>query len=67
MKTLKPWTNVQLNEEKNKFIVDVWGRTYTFDNSLFPTSIVASGEELLYEPITMNLEFENCIEKNTKN
>lgn len=30
---------------------------------MFPTSIIASGEELLYEPLTMNLEFENSIEK----
>lgn len=58
MAILKPWTNVVTTAEKSKLIVNVWGRTYTFDNSFLPTSIVSMGQELLYVPAQLHLEME---------
>lgn len=57
MSVLKPWTNIKIYDSREKFVVEVWGRIYTFDNSLFPTSIISKGEELLFEPIKLNMEF----------
>ncbi len=61
MSVLKPWTALSVTDETHEFRVDVWGRTYTFRDSLLPTSIVSRGEELLSAPITLELHF--CGEK----
>ena len=39
------------------FSVSVYGRTYTFKNSFLPISIISAGEELLTEPMSINLGF----------
>ena len=57
MKVLKPWTNMTVQEFENGYAVNVWGRTYTFANSLFPTSIVTQGVELLDSPIQLKMDF----------
>lgn len=54
---LNAWTPVKLKESGNKFTVDVWGRSYEFDNSPMPTKIVSQGEDLLYAPITLTPVF----------
>ena len=58
MSILKPWGKIRVKDSKNKFKVDVWGREYTFDNSIFPTSVISQNEELLYEPIELAAEFD---------
>ncbi len=57
MSVPKPWTAISVTDEKHEYRVDVRGRTYTFRDSLFPTSVVSLGQELLYEPITLDLRF----------
>ena len=43
-----PWTNVQVPSSNQ---VQVWGRTYTFDDIGLCTSIISSGQELLNSPM----------------
>ena len=43
-----PWTNVQVPASNQ---VQVWGRTYTFDDIGLCTSIISSGQELLNSPM----------------
>ena len=57
MGVLKPWENITVNQSENKYSVNVWGRTYPFENSILPTSIISKGEELLYSPICLDMEF----------
>lgn len=57
MQVLKPWTNITVKKTENAFSVDVWGRTYTFENSVFPTSIITQGQELLAAPIALKMDF----------
>ena len=57
MGVLKPWENITVNKSESKYSVNVWGRTYTFENSILPTSIISKGEELLYSPICLDMEF----------
>ncbi len=57
-----PWENIITEDSENCFKIKVWGREYTFENSIFPSSIVSIGEELLYAPISLETEFggESC-------
>ncbi len=48
---LHPWTAVQVKEENGKVTVEVWGRSYIFDNAALPTSIISQGREILASPI----------------
>lgn len=57
MNVLKPWDNIIVEDSEEKFTVRLWGREYTFQNSVLPTSIKSQGEELLYEPMSLELEF----------
>ena len=45
----RPWTPVQAQSGK----VAVWGREFTWDNTLFPASIRSQGGELLAAPLTL--------------
>lgn len=47
----KPWTPIQITEQEDALSIQVSHRTYTFRKSIFPTSIVACGEELLASAI----------------
>lgn len=57
MKVQKPWTNMTVSNTEEGLSVGVWGRTYTFANSVFPTSIVSQGQELLASPIALHMDF----------
>ncbi|MBS7299102.1 MAG: hypothetical protein KIG65_08515 [Eubacteriales bacterium] len=53
----KPWTDIRTEEFADGIAVEVWGRKYTFKNSLFPTSVISLGKELLYAPVELALKF----------
>ena len=59
MSVPKPWTNIVINESENNFTVEVWGRKYTFNGSIFPSSIISQDEELLFSPMKLSLFFGN--------
>jgi len=46
---IRPFTEIKISGQS----ISVWGRTYTWSNSLFPTSITSAGQELLYGPIEL--------------
>ena len=48
---------VKLVKESDVYKVECWNRLYTYDNSVFPSSIKIGGEEILYAPITLNAKF----------
>ncbi len=48
-RVVKPWTPMETGERQ----VTVWGRTMTWGSSIFPDSIVSSGEELLAAPMQL--------------
>ncbi|MEJ5297820.1 MAG: glycoside hydrolase domain-containing protein, partial [Armatimonadota bacterium] len=48
-RVVKPWTPVTTGERQ----IGVWGRTMTWDSSIFPDSITSSGEQLLASPTTL--------------
>jgi len=56
-KGFRAWTPVRLTQGEGTFSIDVWGRTYTFDHSLLPVSIVTAGREILARPMEMQLDF----------
>ena len=53
---LERFSPLEINKEKERFTVSVYGRTYAFENSFLPISIVAKGEELLASPIELNID-----------
>lgn len=57
MAVQKPWTDIITEELEDGIAVSVWGRKYTFQNSLFPTSVTSLGKELLYAPVELALKF----------
>ncbi len=54
---LKKWTPVKTKTSENGFELQVWGRTYRFENSFLPTQITTQGEELLYAPACFDATF----------
>lgn len=50
---LSAWTPVTVQKEKNHYTAKVWGRSYEFSASAFPTSIKSLDNELLYAPIRL--------------
>lgn len=51
------FSSLKINKKNERFTVSVYGRTYTFENSFLPVSIIAKGEELLASPIELNIDF----------
>ena len=47
-----PWTPVELEVTATGAVAKVWGRVYTWENSLLPVSILTAGKELLAAPAT---------------
>lgn len=45
-----PWTPVELEISATKAVAKVWGRVYTWENSLLPVSILTAGKEMLASP-----------------
>ena len=57
MPVLKPWTPVKAEKTAEGYSLGVWNRTYTLDKrSLFFSSVVSGGKELLLRPITLKIE-----------
>ncbi len=52
-----PFTDVVFRREGEGFAVDLWGRTYRYEKSLFPVSVVTAGREILSAPMTLHLQF----------
>ena len=50
-KVPQPWTVVKTDTRDGVGKVSVWGRDYTFGQQAMPTSVVATGDELLAGPI----------------
>ena len=48
---------MKMEKEKDRFTVSVFGRTYTFENSFVPVSVISQGEELLAAPIELDIGF----------
>ncbi len=53
----KAWTDVEVKKADNRVEFSVWGRSYIFENSFLPVSVISMGEELLASPITMTAGF----------
>lgn len=49
---MAPWLPVELHGQS----VQLWGREYRYDDSLFPVSIISQGDELLAAPIHLLLQ-----------
>jgi len=52
-----PWTPVEFEMDTTHAVAKVWGRTYTWDNSLLPVSITTAGKELLAVPAQLHAHF----------
>ena len=50
---ISPWTPVEAEATGEEVRIEVWGRTYLFEGSPFPTSIITAGEEVLSSPIRL--------------
>lgn len=51
MHAIDPWTDLTAEEIENGVKVNVWGREYVAKDSLFFSSVLSQGEELLAAPI----------------
>ncbi|MCQ2446820.1 MAG: hypothetical protein MJ141_08065, partial [Clostridia bacterium] len=57
MPVLKPWTPVKVEKTAEGYSLGVWNRTYSLDRrSVFFSSVISGGKELLYAPITLKIE-----------
>ena len=52
-----PWTPVEFEMHGTRAVAKVWGRTYTWDNSILPTSIQTADREILTAPATLHAKF----------
>jgi Concanavalin A-like lectin/glucanases superfamily/Glycoside hydrolase 123, N-terminal domain/Carbohydrate family 9 binding domain-like len=51
-----PWAPIKITKNtKSQVQADCWGRSHTFDKSLFPAQITTQGQTLLTRPITLEL------------
>ncbi len=50
---IPPWTPVEAEAVGEEVRIEVWGRTYLFEGSPFPTNIITAGEEVLRSPIRL--------------
>ena len=50
---LAPWTPIEVVAEVGKLSLRPWGRTYEFEDALFPTAVEATGQALLAEPVRL--------------
>ena len=54
---VQPWTPLSYEVSGKKISIHVWGRTYVFDESIFPTSVTTAGREILSGPIQLHTFF----------
>jgi len=52
-KVPEPWTPMEVGVVKNEVSILVWGRTYRFQNSPFPSSIATVSNEILISPMRL--------------
>lgn len=52
-----PWSPVMSEVKETKVHTSVWGREYTFDNTVFPASVMVNGAEILNRPIVLKPKF----------
>ncbi len=57
MMRYKEWEALQTSHTKDTFTCQVIGRQYTFEKSIFPTSVQVGAEDILQGPVTMTAEF----------
>lgn len=55
------WDDLQTKIGENKITINVWGREYTFDHSIFPVSVKIKGNEIIHSPIRLNADFEQGV------
>lgn len=53
-----PWTALECKSKQDRVEVDVWGRKYIWENSLFPSIIQTAGESILVSPIKLRAFFD---------
>lgn len=53
----KPWEPVKVTQTENTIKVNLWGREYVFSDSVFPSEIITSGENILASPIELRTFF----------
>lgn len=58
-RVLPPWTPVEVVQERGKLQLKVWGRTYEFHDSPFPSQIETRGAGVLSAPITLKVKVNN--------
>lgn len=61
-----PWIPVELDLTPTQAIAKVWGRVYTWENSLLPVSILTAGKELLAAPARLRALFDGSESAFTK-
>ncbi|MDW7655882.1 MAG: DUF6067 family protein [Bacillota bacterium] len=53
-KVIHPWTSVRVDEqEDNAYTIGIWGRQYSYDQSLLPVSITSLNTNLLSSPMRL--------------
>ena len=53
-----PFSPVEYKETgETSFEVSVWGRTYRYDNSVFPVSVKTAGREIFAAPMSLHAKF----------
>ncbi|MCD6506462.1 hypothetical protein J7M22_07520 [Candidatus Poribacteria bacterium] len=50
---IPPWTPVEAEAVGEEVRIEIWGRTYLFEGSPFPTSIITAEREILSSPIRL--------------
>ena len=48
-----PWTNIEVKDDRS---VHVWGRTYDFADTLYPSKVLTQGKSVLRAPMGISLE-----------
>jgi len=54
-KVLAPWTPLKTKQSKGKINVSLWGRSYTFAGTPFPSSVITQNATILNGPIMMSM------------
>lgn len=65
-KVWSDWEPMKNSITQEKAEINVWNRSYRFEESVFPTSVVAAGQELLSRPIELVGRYAGVMEREVK-
>jgi hypothetical protein len=54
-KVLPPWTPLNLEGGRGRYVIKCWGREYAFMRSALPAQITSKGETLLSQPMSLHI------------